>query len=103
MSWQLIVALVLAELAEASDCVTTNIGLAIGGKEANPLFNWMPAEVAAIVQWPLKLGLPILFTWLSYHFEGNTNLNLIMPGIFIAIGAYAGIKNYILIKEIESE
>ena len=52
-----IIAGILAFLGQLSDCITTQIALAHGAHEANPLMVWVTRHV--FVEYTLKLGMAL--------------------------------------------
>ena len=81
------------------DVITTNAGLATGGKELNPVVAWAIkkigfAAVAFIKVGGLAIGLPVLFYSLKHPGVGA-----IIAFCAAGVGFYAGIVNYIAEKK----
>lgn len=92
-------AVAAAIVGQGLDDITTNAGLATGGKELNPVVAWaikklgFPA-VAFIKVGGLAIGLPVLFYSFSHPVAGAV-VALISSGE----GLYAGITNYIALRK----
>ena len=92
-------AVVMAIAGQGLDDITTNAGLATGGKELNPVVAWaikkigFPA-VAMLKVGVLAIGVPVLFYQFKHPIAGAV-VALISAGA----GFYAGIVNYIAEKK----
>lgn len=93
------IAVAAAIIGQGLDDITTNAGLATGGKELNSVVAWaikkigFPA-VAFIKVAGLAIGLPVLFYSLGHPVAGA-----IVAFTAAGIGFYAGIVNYIAEKK----
>lgn len=81
------------------DIITTNAGLATGGKEMNPVVAYAIKKiglpgVAMVKIAGFAIGLPVLFYSLQHP-----NAGAAVAFISAGIGFYAGIVNYIALKK----
>ena len=81
------------------DIITTNAGLATGGKEMNAVVAWAIKKVGfpAVAMFKiagLAIGLPVLFYSL-----GHPTAGAVVALMSAGVGFYAGIVNYIALKK----
>lgn len=87
-----------AGLGQLLDCRTTEVGLANGDTEGNPIGRWLIAKVGITGAYAIKVGaLPIIGA-IVYGAVGFT-YGVILPALFAAAGFTVGIKNYLLLRK----
>jgi Domain of unknown function (DUF5658) len=89
----------LAIVGQGLDDITTNAGLATGGKELNSFVAWAIKHlgfpvVAFIKVGGLAIGLPVLFYQLGHPVAGA-----VVALMSATAGFYAGIVNYIALHK----
>lgn len=89
----------VAIVGQGLDDITTNRGLATGGKELNSVVAWAIKRlgfpvVAFIKVGGLAIGLPVLFYSLGHPVAGA-----VVAFMSAGAGFYAGIANYIALKK----
>lgn len=95
----LFIAVAAGIAGQGLDVITTNAGLATGGKELNPVVRWSISKIglpatAFVKVGGLAIGLPVLF----YSF--GHPVAAIIPAVAAAVmGFYAGFVNYIAEKK----
>jgi uncharacterized protein DUF5658 len=92
-------AVATAIVGQGLDDITTNAGLATGGKELNSVVAWAISKIgfpaiAFIKVGVLAIGLPVMFYQL-----GHPTLGAAVGFISAGVGFYAGIANYIALKK----
>lgn len=93
------IAVATAIAGQGLDDITTNAGLATGGKELNPVVAWAIKTlgfpvVAFIKVGGFGIGLPVLFYQLGHPVAGAA-----VAFIAAGVGFYAGVVNYIALKK----
>lgn len=92
-------AVALALVGQAADCYTSQVGLAHGGKEANPILRFIISHAGFTGMWLFKvLGYAFLFPVISDAVGG---LWYGQAGAFVAAGwgFLAGVINYIGLRK----
>src|ERR1035437_577232 len=85
MTFPYLLALILAELGQLADCLTTQYAISLGAHEANPLMVWV--VVHPWVEYPLKLGLPLFVLFVCKKLFSPRKIGL-APIIFFALGGF---------------
>ena len=93
------IAVATAIIGQGFDDITTNIGLATGGKELNSFvaaaIKKLGFPVVAFIKVAgLAIGIPVVF-----HELGQPVAGAIAAFAAAGVGFYAGIKNYIALKK----
>ena len=81
------------------DIITTNAGLATGGKELNPVVAWALKKIGFIGVAAFKIvGIAILPAVVFYEL-GHPTAGAFVALVSAGVGFYAGIANYIALKK----
>ncbi len=89
---------ILAVLGQLSDCVTTQIALALGGKEANPLMGSVVAHPLAM--YSLKTAIALVCLYVCNKKFGPRKVGVALVLLCAVVGFAAAGWNLVVIRHL---
>lgn len=89
---------ILAILGQLGDCLTTQIALAHGGREMNPLMIWITGH--AWMHYSVKIGLPLLYLVMCQKRQGSKKAETASLLVIAIAGFGAALWNLSVIRHL---
>jgi hypothetical protein len=98
MTFGAVIFTLFAIAANVGDILTTQRGLALGAKEANPIAKWLFEKTSVRAAWWLKglLVIALVWTW----FNASIEIYMAVCFVMFATGSYAVASNTGVIQKI---
>lgn len=98
MNFSFLFVSLLAILGQLSDCITTQIALSMGGREANPLMVEITAHTW--LHYCVKLGLPVLYIVICKKKLSSGKMGTYLLLMIAIVGFAAAIWNMNVIRHL---